>query len=51
MHLTANRLLSEFGLSMFMTRKVMDWIEYEGEGFDEYVEEMGEKNKKVMNVN
>lgn len=25
---------------MFMTRKVMDWIEFEGQEFDEYVEEM-----------
>lgn len=34
MKLTASRLLNEYGLSMFMARKVMDWIEFEGEEFD-----------------
>ena len=40
MELTPGKLLNQYGLSMFMTRKVMDWIEFEGQEFDEYVEEM-----------
>lgn len=51
MELTASRLLSEYGLSMFMSRKVMDWIEYEGEDFDQYVGEMGESNEMIVEDN
>lgn len=40
--MTASKLLGECGLSMFLTRKIVDWIEFESEGFDEFVGEMAE---------
>lgn len=46
MNLKGNKLFNEYGLSMYMTRKVLDWIENEVDSFDEYVEEMIQESSK-----
>lgn len=48
MQLTPSKLLNEFGLSMFLTRKVTDWIQFQADAYDEYVVEMENKSKEML---